>query len=201
MTEHHIESFGAIVESLTQSQLGVFRNLLPPRLVNDLYQELLEMNQQQQLRPAAIGRGADRQQAREIRGDWIHWLDGASAAQREYLELMEALRITLNRELFLGLADLECHFAHYAPGTGYQRHLDSFRNNNRRRITLVCYLNPDWSPDDGGDLVIDDGEQDLLRVPPVGGTAVCFVSDAIPHRVEPTQRSRASIAGWFRVRE
>ena len=57
--------------------------------------------------------------------------------------IMDGYLQRLNQSLFLGLNELEAHFAHYPAGSGYQRHLDSFQNSNLRRITIVVYLNPE----------------------------------------------------------
>ena len=114
---------------------------------------------------------------------------------------MDRLRLTLNRRLFLGLTELEAHFAHYPPGAGYRKHLDSFQTNNLRRISTVTYLNPAWRKGDGGELLIYKDMRIIAQVPPLAGSLVCFSSTEIPHQVAVTHQDRTSIAGWFRVRE
>ena len=114
---------------------------------------------------------------------------------------MEQYRLLLNQEFYLGLHELEAHFAVYSAGTGYKKHLDSFKNNNLRRITIITYLTPSWSPEDRGELVIyDKNEEVITTVQPLTGTLVSFVSEEFPHEVSITHSERASIAGWFRVR-
>ena len=63
-------------------------------------------------------------------------------------------------------------------------------------LSLVAYLNDDWSVADGGALRLhlDDGAVDIA---PLGGTAVCFRSE-LEHEVLPATRERLSIAAWFR---
>ena len=65
---------------------------------------------------------------------------------------------------------------------------------------MVAYLNPDWSEEDGGELVLypEKGEQGELRVTPAHGTFVLFLSEDFEHEVLPARRDRLSIAGWFR---
>ena len=128
------------------------------------------------------------------------WLNGETDAQRAFLEQMDRLRENLNRELYLGLDDFEAHFALYPPGGRYQKHLDSFDNNNLRRVTIVVYLNARWSPWDGGELNLYRDDVVFTSIRPEAGTLVTFLSERIPHEVAVTHRSRMSIAGWFRIR-
>ncbi len=187
-----------VLAALRASGWGVFPDFFAPELMADLRHELWGRAEQDQLRPAGVGKEGQRLSA--VRGDYIRWLNGATPPQRRFLAAMEALRLRVNRELLLGLEDLECHFAHYPPGAGYARHLDSFDSNNLRRLTVVAYLNPQWTPADGGQMRIFDGEAVIAEVQPRSGALVCFISEEIAHEVVATQRHRASIAGWFRVR-
>src|SRR5262245_6515877 len=59
---------------------------------------------------AAIGGGAQQRIDGDVRADQIFWLEpaGSSDAQRECLELFEALRLRLNHDLQLGLFEFEC---------------------------------------------------------------------------------------------
>lgn len=194
--------FSKIIYDLIKQGWSVIPHFFPPTLVTALHDELLQHAEHDRLCAARIGKGAQRTLRSDIRGDETRWLNGESQPQRDYLELMEQLRQHLNGELFLGLNDLETHFALYPPGTGYSKHIDSFQNNNLRRITVVSYLNEDWQAADGGELLLfNDQDEVFERVLPEAGTLVCFVSEEIPHEVAITQRPRASIAGWFRVRD
>ncbi|MDH4607863.1 2OG-Fe(II) oxygenase [Pseudomonas sp. BN102] len=152
------------------------------------------------LEPASVGRGEGQQIREGVRGDSIHWLErGQSATSDAYLDLMDELRQRLNRELFLGLEDFECHFALYPPGAFYQKHLDRFRDDDRRAVSVVAYLNADWQPAQGGALrlYLEQGERDVL---PEGGSLVVFLSAELPHEVLPASRERLSLTGWFRRR-
>jgi SM-20-related protein len=190
----------AIGADLHRRGWSVQRDFFPAALTTALHDELDQLREAERLRAARIGRGQERQRRVDIRGDHIHWLNGASEAQRAYLFALEGLRLELNRRLFMGLEDLEAHFALYPPGTGYRRHMDSFQGDNLRRISTVTYLNPDWAAADGGGLLLFDGDAVIETILPEAGTLVCFVSEDIPHEVALTRRPRASIAGWFRIR-
>ena len=123
------------------------------------------------------------------------------------MQWADALRLFLNRRLFLGLDTFESHFAHYAPGAFYRKHRDAFRDAGapaatRRVLSVVAYVNAGWGAEDGGELVIydDAGETPLQRVLPLAGTLVVFLSEDVPHEVCSARRDRYSIAGWYRVR-
>ncbi|MFK7159452.1 2OG-Fe(II) oxygenase [Marinospirillum sp. MEB164] len=193
--------FDQLIDGLVAQQWFVAPNYLPAALCADLYADLQQLRQQQALAPAGIGRGQQHLHAETVRGDLTHWLDGATPAQRTYLALMRELKDTLNRELFLGLFEYECHYALYPPGSFYKKHVDSFRGRSNRVVTTVLYLNANWQEKDAGEMRLYDPEtqQPLLDVPPQAGTLVCFLSEHLPHEVLPTQAERASIAGWFRI--
>jgi SM-20-related protein len=153
----------------------------------------------------AAGVGSGQAQVHsEIRGDQVLWVEETHAgpALKAVLARLEALRQAANRDLFLGLSDVELHFAAYPPGAGYQRHLDRFRDDDRRALTVILYLNPpDWSASDGGQLQFwaEEGKPPL-EITPAGGTLVAFLSDSFWHQVLPARRQRLSLTGWFRRR-
>ena len=165
-----------------------------------LRDDLLRLAASGELAPAATGRGAGRALQPALRGDRTLWLDDPRCgdAPSTFLATLDDIRIALNERLFLGLAEAEAHYARYAPGEGYARHRDRFRDDDARVLSLVAYLNDDWRESDGGDLRLhlDDGAVDVV---PRGGTAVCFRSE-LEHEVLPAHRERLSIAAWLRRR-
>lgn len=193
-------SFDAIGNALADVGYAVLPDFIPEPLQTALRQELLTRMEAGELKAAGVGRGADHRLLREVRGDQIHWLDGSTPAQTGWLRRMQGLQRQLNRRLYLGLRTHESQFAHFAPGTFYRRHLDSFTGRESRVVSTVLYLNRDWQPADGGGLVLFDPVTGaaLHRVLPLSGTLVLFMSALIPHEVEATRRPRLSIAGWFR---
>jgi SM-20-related protein len=154
-----------------------------------------------ELAPARVGRGATREVQESIRGDRIQWLEaGQSAACDRYMGLMDSLRLALNQGLFLGLEDYESHFALYPPGAFYRRHVDRFRDDDGRVVSVVIYLNTAWLPDDGGQLRLFLNDDRTHDVQPTGGCLVVFLSGEMPHEVLPATRERLSLTGWFRRR-
>jgi SM-20-related protein len=191
----------AIVDDLATrgwSQQALFR---PAALSRELAGECRRRHAEGQLNPAGVGRGADQEVREAIRGDQIQWLDpGQCAPCDRYLEAMDSLRQAINQGLYLGLEDFECHFALYPPGAFYRRHLDRFRDDDRRMVSAVFYLNEGWQPADGGQLrMFLEGDQ-AHDVQPLAGTLVVFLSGEVPHEVLPAGRERLSLTGWFRRR-
>ena len=133
-----------------------------------------------------------------IRGDSIHWIDKNSAppSLKLYLNKLDALRLSLNQSLFLSLKDVEVHLASYPVGSFYKRHLDQFKLDDHRKLSVIAYLNEDWSNSHGGQLrmYLPNGSEDIL---PLAGRLVCFRSDLIEHEVLPATRTRLSITGWM----
>jgi len=147
---------------------------------------------------AAVGRGEDQQRNRFVRRDRIHWLDERDPALSTWRDWTEQLRLQLNRRWFLGLFSFESHLAHYRPGDFYRTHYDAFRGEANRIVSLVCYLNENWSEFDGGELVLhtDCGP---VAVAPQYRTVALFLSEEMPHEVRPSRRDRFSVSGWFRL--
>lgn len=192
--------FNIIAQDLTQQGYSICPNALPADLALALFQHAQSMSDHK-FKDAGIGRGDDFIQEESIRTDEICWISGDSPAGTAWLDWANQLKTYLNSRLFLGLFSFESHFAHYGVGDFYKRHLDAFRGEANRVLSVVVYLNPDWQADDGGELVLYENEQDLkgTRVLPQLGTVAIFLSEEFPHEVLPAQADRYSIAGWFRV--
>ena len=153
---------------------------------------------------ARVGRGDGDGALREsaVRGGSVCWLDTSMPSATVFMRWMDGLRLSLNRDLFLGLDSFEAQYAHYPIGASYETHVDRHWKTNARIVSAVIYLNPDWPADAGGELVIyDDRELPRLTVAPEGGTLVLFMSDGTPHEAKKATRERWSIAGWFRTRD
>ncbi|WP_237057241.1 2OG-Fe(II) oxygenase [Microbulbifer sediminum] len=179
---------------------------LPPAALGGLLRHFRSIDREQ-FRRAGIGREDEHQLNRFVRSDKIFWLDNTNLSVNAYLSWMEALRVGLNRRLFLGLFDYECHYAYYDRGTFYKKHLDCFQGSTNRVLSTVLYLTPNWQPRDGGELAIyPPGEEaaapdalPLLKVAPRFGQMVIFLSEEFPHEVLTVNRPRYSVTGWYRV--
>lgn len=192
--------FNLIATDLEQQGYSIRPNALPYDIAMSLWQHQSGLNEEK-FKLAGIGRGDEFSQNTFVRNDEICWIDGDSEAGKLWLNWSSQLQRYLNRRLFLGLFSFESHFAHYAPGHFYKRHYDAFKKEANRTLSLVTYLNSNWLPDEGGELVIYQDDQDVngIKVVPLFGTVVIFLSEEFPHEVLPATRDRYSIAGWFRV--
>jgi len=193
--------FSTIVDDLAARGWSLQSSFLPSDVTHKLADECRRRHAEGTLAPASVGRGEEQAVREGIRGDHIHWLEAGQAEVCDaYLALMDELRRTLNRELFLGLEEFECHFAFYPPGAFYQTHLDRFRDDDSRCVSAVLYLNPDWQPADGGELRMHFADGSNLDVPPLSGDLLVFLSGDFPHEVLVTRTDRLSLTGWFRRR-
>jgi len=155
-----------------------------------------------EFKPAAIGASRARQRRPDIRGDQTCWLqEPLYPAESEARRLLEQLRLGLNRELILGLFDVETHYALYPPGAAYGRHVDQPAGTEARRVTFALYLNLEWDAGAAGELRLYDAGQPLADIEPRGGRLVCFLTPGREHEVLPAKRVRLALTGWFRSRD
>jgi len=175
---------------------------LGARLLDELAAEAGLLDRTDAMKKAGIGRGRDLIRDSSVRRDRIAWLQGNSTPQGALFDFFEAVRAGLNQRLFLGLRRFEAHYATYHSGDFYRKHLDSFRGRALRVVSLVLYLNEGWRPEDGGELQVFSREDEVCGlVMPEKGRMVLFLSEEIPHEVLPANRTRYSIACWFRQDE
>jgi SM-20-related protein len=160
--------------------------------------EIVEIQNSHGFRQASIGKQDLKTVDTSQRGDFISWIDGQQAPlhTRMYLDKISAVIEQLNYNFYLGIRDYECHYAHYPPGTFYKRHVDRHKNGSPRRVSSVLYLNSNWQPCDGGELVIYNTGGAVSRIEPMEGTLVIFLSE-LEHEVLLTSRDRMSITGWM----
>ena len=192
--------FENIANNLNVKGYSTHPNALSPSL-NALLWEHLQYISPGKFKRAGVGRINKHTLNDFIRTDEISWINGETAAGNAWLIWTNALQTYLNQRLFLGLFSFESHFAHYSKGDFYKKHQDAFKGEANRVVSIVVYLNPDWTPDDGGELLIYTGVSDssIVTVTPGFGTIVVFLSEEFPHEVLKTNRDRYSIAGWFRL--
>ena len=201
-----------IAHALYESGYIILPDIIPEAVCAELADAVQDCDNS--WKRAAIGRGGEEHTNGFVRRDKIAWLDPVAPSLVRWFAAMKALRLGLNRRLFMGLWDFECHLAHYEKGDFYKRHFDAFRGRSNRRVSLVAYLNSGWAPDQGGELVLYPpalenssttvtalSQVPSVRVTPQLGTVALFLSEEIPHEVLPVTRDRYSVAGWFRVND
>jgi SM-20-related protein len=201
MTTQHEIPFNQLIDDLAEHGWAIQHAALPVDLTLQLAAECRARENKGELTPAGVGRAGAQTVNTAVRGDQIAWLEeGQSGAVTRYFAVLDQLRQALNQALYLGLEDFEGHFALYPPGAFYQKHLDRFRDDDKRCVSVVFYLNSDWQPEHGGALRFFLARGRELDVYPQAGTLVLFMSADWPHAVLPASRERLSLTGWFRRR-
>ncbi len=192
------QNLDQLVDGLADQGYAIIDNFLSAEEVDAILQ-LDEFNGELlQFQKAGIGKKAEKQINESIRGDYIQWINPATAvpAIQAYLIKLNDLIKQVNQNLFLSLKDYEIHMTVYPIGSYYHRHLDQFKRDDHRKLSVICYLNKNWQEDEGGQLRIytSEGYQDTL---PIAGRMVCFRSDLLEHEVLPATRNRLSLTGWM----
>jgi len=146
---------------------------------------------------AGIGKREEKKINERIRGDYVHWIDRQAAGPElnVYFQRLGEMILYINQSLFLSLKDFEVHLTLYPAGSYYKRHIDQFKGDDHRRLSIILYLNNDWKSEEGGQLCLHL-PAGPLNIDPVAGRMVCFRSDTIEHEVLPATRDRLSITGW-----
>ncbi|QDO93271.1 2OG-Fe(II) oxygenase [Formosa sediminum] len=195
-----------IIDNLLTQQYSIIDNFFDAEEVLELRQSIREKHEEDAFKKAAIGNRLNETVIKSIRGDVILWIDEqyANHAESLFFNKINALISYLNRTCFLGILHKEFHYAIYPKGTFYKRHLDTFQNDDRRKLSFVCYLNDeDWQPENGGELVIyttENGVEVEHKIYPFPGRVVIFESQVLEHEVKPVNTERLSITGWLKTR-
>lgn len=195
--------FENIIEDLLQQKYSVANNFFSSEEVVALRDSLLAKYEADRFKKSAIGNRTHEEIDKGIRGDFILWIDenNANPAEKLFFGKINELVNYLNKTCFLGILQKEFHYAVYPPGTFYKRHLDTFQNDDRRKLSVVCYLNEEnWLRENGGELTMytANGELDILPLP---GRVVIFESQILEHEVKVVKASeRLSITGWLKTR-
>lgn len=195
-----------VIADLLEQQYSVVENFFDLSEVEALRNSLLEKYEEDNFKKAAIGNHINEIIKKTIRGDFILWLDETRAGKAEklFFNKINAFVEYLNKTCFMGILHKEFHYALYPEGTFYKRHLDTFQNDDRRKLSLVCYLNDqNWKPEYGGELVIyqkENGQEVEKTIYPFPGRVVIFESQILEHEVKPVKTERLSITGWLKTR-
>ncbi|MCB0402746.1 MAG: 2OG-Fe(II) oxygenase [Flavobacteriales bacterium] len=158
-----------------------------------------ELQDEDEFEKAGIGKQLQYTIDKQVRGDFIRWIDPAdqTASVYELYRFINAFKVELNRSCYLGIKDMETHYAFYPEGRGYQKHRDRFKTNPHRIVSFVYYLNEGWQAGDGGELVLyDEDERGIKTVEPKANRLAVFLSETV-HEVLNCNTERRSITGWL----
>jgi SM-20-related protein len=195
-----------IIQDIGWKKFSIIDDFFSSEIVSHLRQSLLNKHEENRFKKAAIGNRVNELIVKSIRGDHILWIDErtANTAESLFFNQINDLVSYLNKTCFMGILQKEFHYALYPKGTFYKRHIDTFQNDDRRKLSFVCYLNTeDWKPENGGELVLYLGEKAMEAekiIYPFPGRIVIFESQIIEHEVKPVEIERFSITGWLKTR-
>ena len=139
-----------ILDDLDQYGFSMIDNAYAPSYVEQLIAECI--SNLERFRDAAIQNGV----VSNIRSDHILWLNEDLEISNQHVQTLQALGHELNRAFFLGIKDVEAHFACYNAGEFYALHRDNPQGKNGRMISAVYYLHDDWQDNWGGELHLQD---------------------------------------------
>ncbi|RYZ44824.1 MAG: 2OG-Fe(II) oxygenase [Sphingobacteriales bacterium] len=190
--------FDSLIQSYIDQQVGIATDFLPSALADGLAANIRRLHASDTLQSAGTGNNAEALQDKNIRGDSIHWLDAShhDAMEDQFFLHMDAFISYLNESCYAGITGYEFHYTLYGKGSFYTRHVDQFRNDRKRKFSMIIYLNKDWKEGDGGELCIYS-KGSTRRIAPENGTSVFFASNETEHEVLVTNQPRLSITGWL----
>ena len=144
-------------------------------------------------REAAIQNGV----VSNVRSDHILWIDENLDIAQHHINTLKQLSQLLNRHFYLGINDVEAHFACYNTGEFYALHRDNPQNKNGRIISTVYYLHEEWQESWGGELHLQDKKNVWHTIQPKPNRIAMFQSDLL-HEVIQAKHQRLSITAWLR---
>jgi SM-20-related protein len=153
-----------------------------------------------EFKPAHVGHKHETHRDIQVRGDLTHWIPNLNSNPEliKVYQVLEEMKKALNEKLFLGLSELEIHWAYYPKGSFYRRHIDTHEKGSSRVLSWICYLNENWQSHHGGELKIYTSPEQIIE--PLGGRVIAFLSQELAHEVLETHRERWSLTGWFHHR-
>ncbi len=193
-----------VIENLMENKYSIADDFFTDSEIEQLRSGLLGKYETESFKKSAIGNQLNEKVIAAVRGDFIMWIDEntADTAEQLFFDRINDFTAYLNRTCYMGINESEFHYAVYPPGTFYKRHLDTFQNDKRRKLSMVCYLNDEnWQPEFGGQLTIytnNDSTEQATDIYPVKGRMVIFESQLLEHEVKPVNRQRLSITGWLK---
>lgn len=180
-----------ILDDLDQQGFSIIDDAYEPEYIVDLIQECT--HNLARFRDAAIQNGI----VSKIRSDHILWLNEDLPVSHQHTQILQMLGQELNQAFYLGIKNVEAHFACYNAGEFYALHKDNPQGKNGRMISSVYYLHDEWQADWGGELRLQDKNGDWHVLEPKPNRIALFQSDLM-HEVLLAKHQRLSITAWLR---
>lgn len=180
-----------IIDALDQQGFAIIDHAYPSDYLNNLVNECtLNLNK---FRDAAIQNGV----VSNIRSDHILWIEDNLPFAQQHIEKLHSVSQALNHAFYLGIKEVEAHFACYNAGEFYALHRDNPQNKNGRIISSVFYLHEQWNDEWGGQLRLQDKHDQWHIISPQPNRIALFQSDLL-HEVLLSKQQRLSITAWLR---
>lgn len=180
-----------ILDDLDQHGFSMIDQVYSQNYIHALSEECL--SHLNQFRDAAIQNGI----VSNIRSDHILWINENLPLAQQHIDTLTYLTTQLNRAFFLGIHEVEAHFACYNAGEFYALHKDNPQGKNGRVISAVYYLHEEWHDDWGGELRLQDKNKNWHIIQPKPNRMAFFQSDLL-HEVLKAKHQRLSITAWLR---
>jgi SM-20-related protein len=196
------QKFELLIEGVVAKGYAVCDDFLEPSEVKNLLNTFAQRYESGKFKDASIGKQSEAHKSALVRGDQILWLktNSVDVAERMLLNKNQAFVDYLNQTCYLGIVGTEIHFAKYNVGKFYRRHRDTFQAQKGRILSVIYYLNPNWIPENGGNLIIytsENGIEKGIVIEPLAGRLVCFESEKLEHEVSEAFAERFSVTGWL----
>ena len=188
-----------LIAGYIKNKIGISDHFLNDDLCEHLKNNLMSLNEEKLMQNAGIGNDNLKNHNDLIRRDSIYWLDKKhnNPYENEFLEKMDNLVIYLNQTCYTNIKSHEFHYSLFESGDFYRKHLDQFKDDSSRQLSIIIYLNPNWEAKDGGELLVYQVNNNQA-ISPTQGKTVFFKSSELEHEVLVTQQPRMSITGWLK---
>lgn len=180
-----------ILDDLNEFGFTLIDDVYPAEYVESLVKEC--STHLAEFRAAGVQNGV----VSHIRSDHILWIDGQLPIAQQHIQALEEFSQALNQAFYLGIKEVEAHFACYNAGEFYALHRDNPQQKNDRMISTVFYLHKDWQEDWGGQLRLQDKNGQWHIIQPIPNRLAIFQSDLL-HEVLLSKQQRLSITAWLR---
>lgn len=180
-----------ILDDLNESGFALIDHLYSHEYISALVQECT--SHLEQFRAAGVQNGV----VSHIRSDHILWIDGQLPVAQQHIQFLQDLSQILNQAFYLGIKEVEAHFACYQAGEFYALHRDNPQKKNDRMISTVFYLHESWQEEFGGQLRLQDKNGNWHTIEPLPNRLAIFQSDLL-HEVLLSNHQRLSITAWLR---
>ena len=180
-----------ILDDFEQQGFSIIDHAYPADYINALVEECT--SNLDHFREAGIQNGV----VSNIRSDHILWIDEKLEEAQRHINTLHALIDQFNRAFYLGIKEVEAHFACYNAGEFYALHRDNPQGKNGRIISSVFYLHDQWQDEWGGELRLQDKNDQWHVIQPQPNRIALFQSDLL-HEVMLSKQQRLSITAWLR---